>query len=69
MLAIGGVGGLAVGLAGREILENLFTGLIIMSSNPFEVSTRWVWMLLLLLCWVDSVETLECASLYLDPPL
>lgn len=37
VLAIGGVGGLAVGLAGREILENLFTGLIILSSNPFEV--------------------------------
>lgn len=37
VLAIGGVGGLAVGLAGREILENLFAGLIILSSNPFEV--------------------------------
>ena len=35
VLAIGGVGGLAVGLAGREILENLFTGLIILSSSPF----------------------------------
>ena len=31
------MGGLAVGLAGREILENLFTGLIILSSSPFEV--------------------------------
>jgi small-conductance mechanosensitive channel len=37
VLAIGGVGGLAVGLAGREILENLFTGLIILSSRPFDV--------------------------------
>ena len=37
VLAIGGVGGFAVGLAGREILENLFTGLIILTSNPFEV--------------------------------
>jgi mechanosensitive ion channel protein 1/2/3 len=37
VLAIGGVGGVAVGLAGREILENVFTGLIILSSNPFEV--------------------------------
>lgn len=37
VLAIGGVGGLAIGLAGREILENLFTGLIILSSSPFEV--------------------------------
>ena len=34
---LAGVGGLAVGLAGREILENLFTGLIILSSSPFEV--------------------------------
>ena len=37
MLAIGGVGGLAIGLAGREILENLFTGLIILSTSPFVV--------------------------------
>ena len=37
VLAIGGVGGVALGLAGREILENLFTGLIILTSNPFEV--------------------------------
>lgn len=37
VLTIGGIGGLAVGLAGREILENLFTGLIILSSSPFEV--------------------------------
>ena len=43
VLAIGGVGGLAVGLAGREILENLFTGLIILSSNPFEVRGRGCW--------------------------
>jgi len=37
LLAIGGIGGLAAGLAGRELLENLFNGLIIMSSSPFEV--------------------------------
>ena len=42
VLAIGGVGGLAVGLAGREILENLFTGLIILSSSPFEVGEEIV---------------------------
>ena len=35
-LAIGGVA-TAIGLAGRDILENLFTGLIILTSNPFEV--------------------------------
>ena len=65
VLAIGGVGGLAVGLAGREILENLFTGLIIMSSNPFEVSqcTHLGSGMLLLLCW-SIQESLECASLY-----
>ncbi len=42
MLTIGGIGGLAVGLAGREILENLFTGLIILSSSPFEVGGGYV---------------------------
>ncbi|MEW5303017.1 MAG: hypothetical protein WDW36_005750 [Sanguina aurantia] len=37
VLAIGGIGGLAIGLAGREICENLLNGLIIMTTNPFEV--------------------------------
>lgn len=37
VLAIGGVGGLAVGLAGREIVENLFNGLVIISTSPFNV--------------------------------
>eukprot|EP00210_Caulerpa_lentillifera_P008673 g8272.t1 len=37
VLAIGGVGGLAIGLAGREIFENLFSGLLIMGSRPFDV--------------------------------
>lgn len=37
VLAIGGVGGLAIGLAGRQIFENLFSGLLIMGSRPFDV--------------------------------
>jgi small-conductance mechanosensitive channel len=37
VLAISGFGGLALGLAGREILENLFNGLLIISSRSFEV--------------------------------
>jgi len=37
VLAIGGIGGLAIGLAGREICENLLSGFLIMSTNPFEV--------------------------------
>ena len=37
VLAISGFGGLALGLAGREILENLFNGLLIVSSRSFEV--------------------------------
>eukprot|EP00798_Chlamydomonas_sp_ICE-L_P011587 gene11587-34289_t len=32
VLAIGGIGGLAIGLAGREICENLFNGFLIMST-------------------------------------
>ncbi|KAG1654893.1 hypothetical protein FOA52_006537 [Chlamydomonas sp. UWO 241] len=37
VLAIGGVGGLAMGLAGREICENLLNGMLVMSTNPFSV--------------------------------
>ncbi|GAX82316.1 hypothetical protein CEUSTIGMA_g9745.t1 [Chlamydomonas eustigma] len=37
VLAIGGIGGLAIGLAGREICENLLNGFLIMSTTPFEV--------------------------------
>eukprot|EP00955_Chlamydomonas_euryale_P092842 364743-Chlamydomonas_euryale.AAC.41 len=35
VLAIGGVGGLAMGLAGREICENLLNGLIVMSTVSY----------------------------------
>lgn len=37
VLAIGGLGGLAIGLAGREILENMLNGFLIMTTSPFEV--------------------------------
>ncbi|GIL65669.1 hypothetical protein Vafri_19341 [Volvox africanus] len=37
VLAIGGIGGLAIGLAGREICENILNGFLIMSTSPFEV--------------------------------
>ena len=32
VLAIGGIGGLAIGLAGREICENILNGFLIMST-------------------------------------
>ncbi len=32
MLAIGGIGGLAIGLAGREICENLLNGFLLMTT-------------------------------------
>jgi hypothetical protein len=32
VLAIGGIGGLAIGLAGREICENLLNGVLLMTT-------------------------------------
>jgi small-conductance mechanosensitive channel len=32
VLAIGGIGGLAIGLAGREICENLLNGMLLMTT-------------------------------------
>lgn len=32
VLAIGGIGGLAIGLAGREICENILNGFLIMTT-------------------------------------
>ncbi|GBF96207.1 small conductance mechanosensitive ion channel [Raphidocelis subcapitata] len=37
VLAIGGIGGLAIGLAGREICENILNGFLLMTTMPFEV--------------------------------
>eukprot|EP00198_Chlamydomonas_reinhardtii_P010846 XP_001700183.1 predicted protein [Chlamydomonas reinhardtii] len=36
-LGLEGIGGLAIGLAGREICENILNGFLIMSTSPFEV--------------------------------
>ncbi len=36
MLAIGGIGGLAIGLAGREICENLLNGFLLMTTVGFR---------------------------------
>ena len=38
VLAIGGIGGLAIGLAGREICENLLNGFLIMSTVSTAVA-------------------------------
>ena len=35
LLAVGGISGLALGLAGRELLENIFMGFLIYASEPF----------------------------------
>lgn len=37
LLAIGGIGGIAIGLAGREIFENVFNGFLLMGARPFDV--------------------------------
>ena len=37
LLAVGGISGLALGLAGRELLENIFMGFLIYASEPFLV--------------------------------
>lgn len=36
-LTIGGFGSLVIGLAGKEILENMFNGFLIISSNAFKI--------------------------------
>ena len=35
LLAVGGISGLAIGLAGREILGNVFAGLMLYATSPF----------------------------------
>lgn len=37
LIQIGGVGGIFIGFAGREIFENLMSGLFLMGSRPFYV--------------------------------
>ena len=36
LLAVGGISGLAIGLAGREILGNIFAGLMLYATQPFS---------------------------------
>jgi small-conductance mechanosensitive channel len=36
LLAVGGISGLAIGLAGREILGNVFMGLMLYATQPFS---------------------------------
>jgi hypothetical protein len=48
VLAIGGIGGLAIGLAGREICENLLNGFLLMTT----VGVPWWWLCVFgLLVW------------------
>ena len=37
LLALGGIGGLVLGLAGRDISENLLSGLMVLTTKPFAV--------------------------------
>lgn len=39
VLAIGGIGGLAIGLAGREICENLLNGFLLMTTVRSQLLT------------------------------
>ena len=41
LLAVGGVGGLALGLAARDLLANLFGGLTVFMDRPFTVG-EWI---------------------------
>ena len=36
LLALGGIGGVVVGLAGRDISENLLSGLMVLPTRPFS---------------------------------
>ena len=38
VLAIGGIGGLVIGLAGREICENLLNGFLLMTTVSMQLS-------------------------------
>ncbi len=64
VLAIGGIGGLAIGLAGREICENILNGFLIMStvrSTSFPSCRPAVPPCCLLLCY-DNHTTAHQAT-------
>ncbi|XPE44480.1 hypothetical protein ACNKHV_11265 [Shigella flexneri] len=37
MLTFGGIGGLAVGMAGKDILSNFFSGIMLFFDRPFGI--------------------------------
>lgn len=41
LLAFGGIGGIAIGVAGRDILSNLFSGTMLFFDRPFNIGD-WV---------------------------
>ena len=41
LLTFGGIGGIAIGLAGREILSNLFSGVMLYFDRPFNIGD-WI---------------------------
>lgn len=41
LLTFGGIGGIAIGLAGRDILSNLFSGIMIYFDRPFNIGD-WI---------------------------
>lgn len=41
LLAFGGVGGIAIGVAGRDILSNLFSGAMLFFDRPFNIGD-WI---------------------------
>lgn len=48
VLAFGGIGGVAIGFAGREIISNFFGGFMIFLTRPFSVGE-----------WIRSIEEAE----------
>lgn len=41
VLAFGGIGGVAIGFAGREIISNFFSGFMLFLTRPFSVGD-WI---------------------------
>lgn len=41
LLAFGGIGGIAIGMAGKDILSNLFSGVMIYFDRPFKIGD-WI---------------------------
>lgn len=41
LLAFGGIGGVAIGIAGRDVLSNLFSGIMLYFDRPFNIGD-WI---------------------------